>query len=153
MIRKMLSPKTDCVRIIFELPACVWADRIFSVGAVTVKRSTVTPFAQSRNGVWQAVFDLLAGREYQFRYLVDGRWQTDFHADGWAVNEFGSQNSIVDATLPSDTFPAIGGSSLLHEGLSESRYIRSQPTTIRPTPPRQSDQTNRFFPQRRQAAE
>ena len=92
MIRKLPSPKIDCVRMIFELPACIWADRIFLVGDFNQWSTSITPFVQSRDGVWRATLDLHAGREYQFRYLVDGTWQTDFHADGWADNEFGSKN-------------------------------------------------------------
>ncbi|HRJ42468.1 MAG: isoamylase early set domain-containing protein [Caldilineaceae bacterium] len=124
MIRKTVSPKAGCVRVFFELPACVWADRIFLVGDFNDWSRSVMPFAQSRDGVWQAIVDLAAGGHYEFRYLVDGHWQTDFHADGWATNEFGSQNSIVHAVLPPETFPAIGETSLLHEALREMGQSR-----------------------------
>jgi hypothetical protein len=55
---------------------------------------------QTRSGVWQATLDLPVGGRYQFRYIVDGQWRTDSHADGTSDNDFGSQNSIVVATLP-----------------------------------------------------
>ncbi len=105
MIRKTVSPKPHHVRVIFELPACIWADHVFLVGDFNDWNVTATPFVQGRDGVWRAVLDLPEGRTYQFRYLVDGNWQTDFHADGWIQNEYGSQNSLVIATL-AQTEPA-----------------------------------------------
>lgn len=51
---------------------------------------------QDRDGVWRATVDLPANRQYCFRYLIDGNWQTDYHADGWSENEYGTENSIVD---------------------------------------------------------
>ncbi len=105
MIRKTVSPKPHHVRVIFELPACIWADHIFLVGDFNDWNVTATPFVQGRDGVWRAVLDLPEGKTYQFRYLVDGNWQTDFHADGWIQNEYGSQNSLVVAALP-QTEPA-----------------------------------------------
>jgi hypothetical protein len=36
------------------------------------------------------------GRAYQFRYLVNGQdWQNDWHADQYALNKFGTDNSVV----------------------------------------------------------
>jgi len=54
---------------------------------------------QDRDGVWRARLELPIGQRYEFRYLIDGRWQTDYHADGFTENGFGSHNSIVDLTL------------------------------------------------------
>lgn len=117
MIRKVPSPKPGCVRVFFELPACIWTDHIFLVGDFNDWNTTSTPFAQDRDAVWRIVLDLPAYREYEFRYLWDGIWQTDFHADGWTTNDFGGQNSIVDATLPPEIFPAVDDTSLLHDRL------------------------------------
>jgi hypothetical protein len=60
---------------------------------------------------------LPAGRRYQFRYLVDGQWRTDYHADGYASNEYGSQNSVLLAETPESelqTTPVLAGSNI-HE--------------------------------------
>lgn len=141
MIRKVPSPKADCVRVIFELPACIWADRIFLVGDFNEWNTTVSPFIQSRDGVWRVMLDLPAGRDYEFRYLVDGDWQTDFHADGWTVNEYGSQNSVVSAILPPESLPQLGGSGLLREEFGEPGHfyrtfqsLSSAPRTASTTP-------------------
>lgn len=150
MIRKLPSPKDDCVRVIFELPACIWADRIFLVGDFNEWSTLVSPFAQGRDGVWRVTLDLPAGREYQFRYLVDGAWQTDLHADGWVRNEFGSQNSIVEAVLPPETSPSTGPTSLLHKGLGESGPDGSHP--LQQSPPIRPARQNRYFPANTRAA-
>ena len=52
---------------------------------------------QSRtNGNWRITLALPKGQEYQFRYLVNGQdWHNDWHADKYARNKFGSDNSVV----------------------------------------------------------
>lgn len=102
MIYKYRSPQPGHVRIVFELPSCIWADRIFLTGDFNDWRQDDIRLQQDRNGVWQASIDLPMGRTYQFRYLIDGQWRTDSHADGYATNEFGTENSVVITELPSD---------------------------------------------------
>ncbi len=98
MIHKQHSPLPGHVRVTFELPSCVWADQVFVTGEFNNWNQRALPMKQSRDGVWRAEVDLLEGCIYQFRYLIDGRWQTDHHADGFSGNSYGSQNSLVDAT-------------------------------------------------------
>lgn len=121
MIHKTPSPQRGHVRIIFELPACIWADRIFLVGDFNDWQTSVTPFLQGRDGVWRVVLDLPCGQRYQFRYLVDGNWQTDYHADGWVTNDFGSQNSIIEVGLPVGERSFGEQGSLVHEALAEHK--------------------------------
>lgn len=124
MIHKTLSPKPGCVRVTFELPSCVWADKIFLVGDFNQWSMTATPFVQGRDGVWRVALDLPAGKSYQFRYLVDGNWQTDYHADGWVANEFGSQNSIVTATVSLDETIYPKQKSLVREEENRTAFVR-----------------------------
>ncbi len=45
---------------------------------------------------WHITLELDQGREYQFRYLVNGTdWHNDWHADKYVPNRFGSDNSVV----------------------------------------------------------
>lgn len=99
MIRKSLSPHPDHVRVIFELPSCIWADRIFLVGDFNQWSVCATPMQQARDGVWRATLDLPNGSRHEFRYLIDGQWKTDSHADGFVDNGLGSENSLVYATI------------------------------------------------------
>jgi hypothetical protein len=100
MIRKMAVPNSDLVRVFFELPSCIWADRIYVVGDFNQWHESSTPLQHERDGVWRAVVDLPQGYSYEFRYLIDGEWTSDFHADGFAQNKFGISNSIVHTSLP-----------------------------------------------------
>lgn len=96
MIYKVPSHQPGFARVVFELPSCVWADRIYVTGSFNNWDKTQDPMIQDRDGVWRAILELPAGQTYEFRYIIDGRWQTDYHADGFTDNEYGSHNSIVD---------------------------------------------------------
>jgi 1,4-alpha-glucan branching enzyme len=123
MIHKIHSPLSDHVRVIFELPACIWADHIYLVGDFNHWSATATPMHQGRDGVWQATVDLPYGSQCEFRYLVDGQWKSDYHADFLTRNAYGSQNSMVIACLPAD--------DLLFERISSQVW---EPTTPPPDP-------------------
>lgn len=99
MIYKLPSTQSGSVHVVFELPSCVWADRIYVSGTFNAWDRTSLPMVQERDGVWRATLELPAGQRFQFRYLIDGRWQTDYHADGFTDNEYGSHNSVVDLSL------------------------------------------------------
>lgn len=100
MIQKQPSPYPGHVRISFELPSCLWADRIYLVGDFNNWDERSTPMHQDRDGVWRAILDLPVGNHYQFRYMIDGQWKTDYHADGFAQGSYGTDNSVVHAELP-----------------------------------------------------
>lgn len=97
MIYKEPLPDSNEMRVTFELPSSVWAERVNLVGDFNDWDTTKTEMQQSRNnGNWRVTLVLPAGKEYQFRYLVNGRdWQNDWHADKYAPNKFGSDNSVV----------------------------------------------------------
>jgi 1,4-alpha-glucan branching enzyme len=115
MIKKQASPIPGHVRVVFELPSCTWADKIFLSGDFNEWRSGDIPLRQDRNGVWRAVLDLPIGTSYQFRYLIDGEWRTDFHADGCTDNLFGSQNSLLIAELAEAETIAHRTTGLVHD--------------------------------------
>ncbi|HEX9108021.1 MAG TPA: isoamylase early set domain-containing protein, partial [Longimicrobiales bacterium] len=55
-----------------------------------------TPMKRQKDGSFRATVELEPGREYQFRYLVDGNnWVNDEAADGYVPNPFGADNSVV----------------------------------------------------------
>lgn len=96
MIRKTPSTRPGFVRVTFELPSCVWADRIYVAGTFNNWDERAIPMVQARDGVWRATIELEGGERYEFRYLIDGRWQTDYHTDGFTENIYGTHNSVVD---------------------------------------------------------
>jgi hypothetical protein len=99
MIYKTPTHQAGLVRVVFELPSCLWADRIFVSGTFNDWNERTLPMQQDRDGIWRAQLELPLGQRYEFRYVIDGRWQTDYHADGFTENSYGSHNSIVDLTL------------------------------------------------------
>ena len=49
-----------------------------------------------KDGTLTATITLKRGKEYQFRYLLDGAtWENDWSADKYVQNRFGSDNSVV----------------------------------------------------------
>ena len=56
-----------------------------------------TPMRKQKDGSFSATLDLATGREYQFRYLIDGEiWISDPEADKYAFSPFGDcENSVV----------------------------------------------------------
>lgn len=97
------------MRVVFELPPSTWADHIYLAGDFNGWDESAVPLRQERDGVWRAMLDLPAGTRSQFRYLIDGQWSTDYHADGWATSAPGLESSVVYADLPqtaADSMPA-----------------------------------------------
>jgi len=55
-----------------------------------------SPMKQLKSGDFTVSLDLEKGKEYQFRYLIDGStWVNDHAADRYVINEFLSENSVV----------------------------------------------------------
>ena len=56
-----------------------------------------TPMKKLKNGAFTLTIDLERGREYQFRYLIDGaKWGNALNADRYAPIPYGdSENSVV----------------------------------------------------------
>ena len=56
-----------------------------------------------------ATIHLRPGRAYRFRYLLDGvRWENDWAADSYAVNDFGGHDSVLDLSAFSPVAPIDG---------------------------------------------
>ena len=99
MMTKRPSAIPDHVCVRFELPSCIWADHVHLIGEFNNWKPGTMPMQQARDGDWFIELDLPCDRTYQFRYLIDGHWLTESHADGAATNAYGTQNSIVDTTI------------------------------------------------------
>jgi 1,4-alpha-glucan branching enzyme len=98
MITKQPTDIGERVRVTFELPYALWADRVNLVGTFNDWDTITTPMTRRRaNGTWRVTIELEAGRRYAFRYLVDGReWRNDWYADDYQTNAYGSRDSVVD---------------------------------------------------------
>lgn len=94
MVAKRPLEGNGHVRVTFALkePA---AAKVQLLGDFTDWQSALR-MRRLRDGTWRAELDLEKGREYGFRYLIDGsRWANDPWADKQVPNPFGSENSVV----------------------------------------------------------
>ncbi len=97
MIYKEPVPDGTHVLVTFELPSAIWAERVTLVGDFNNWDTTHDEMRQGRSdGNWRITLMLKRGQEYQFRYLVNGSdWHNDWHADKYAPNKYGTDNSVV----------------------------------------------------------
>jgi 1,4-alpha-glucan branching enzyme len=97
MIYKEPMQDGSHVRVTFELPSSLWAERVNLVGDFNDWDTSRDEMTQSRaNGNWRIALVLPKGHEYQFRYLVNGRdWHNEWHADKFVPNKYGSDNSVI----------------------------------------------------------
>lgn len=100
MIHKRPSGIANKVVVTFELPGSLWAECINLVGDFNHWDHASLPFWRDHQGNWRLEVELDAGREYRFRYLLDGEhWRYDWHADKSSPNSGGGYDSIVTANL------------------------------------------------------
>jgi len=53
-------------------------------------------YTPSKGGVFRVTLELDSGREYQFRYLVNGQhWCNHWHADAYVPGGLGQDNCVV----------------------------------------------------------
>ncbi|MEM7128772.1 MAG: isoamylase early set domain-containing protein [Chloroflexota bacterium] len=103
MIHKTKSSIPGHVRIVFELPSSVWANRVSVLGEFNDWQDQQAPLSQDRDGQWRTALDLPAGRQYEFLYLVDGQSLIDIQADGLSDGAYHEQKSIVSTALERET--------------------------------------------------
>ncbi|MCG3181665.1 MAG: hypothetical protein BIFFINMI_04063 [Phycisphaerae bacterium] len=88
----MVSTRFDG-RVVFRFLA-PGAARVQVVGDFTGWLARPIEMAPRDGGWWEVSPRILSG-EHRFRYLVDGRWHTDFAAFGVIANEFGQFDSVL----------------------------------------------------------
>jgi 1,4-alpha-glucan branching enzyme len=98
MIRKAYSKTGDSCRVTFQISAEEAAAQSVTVlGEFNDWELRSHPLDRQKDGSFSLTLALPIGRDYRFRYLLDGeRWQNDTGADDYRFNQFGSQDSIVD---------------------------------------------------------
>jgi hypothetical protein len=95
MLKKTRTAKRGKAKITFVLQPQTHAHQVHHAGDFNEWRSA-TPMRRQKDGSWRATLELDAGREYEFRYLVDGStWVNDDGADAYVPNPFGGDKSVV----------------------------------------------------------
>lgn len=84
-------------RVTFTMPKIDGAKQLSLVGDFNNWSITEHPLTKNADGTWSTALTLAGGREYTFRYLLNGEeWHNDWAADRYAPNEYGTDNSIVN---------------------------------------------------------
>jgi 1,4-alpha-glucan branching enzyme len=98
LYKKYLKSQKAC-EVTFELSAeaAKEAEKVWLAGDFNSWSSIDTPMKKMANGNFQAKVKLETGKEYQFRYLLDGkRWENDWAADKYVPAPFSNtDNSVV----------------------------------------------------------
>jgi 1,4-alpha-glucan branching enzyme len=81
-------------RMLFHLEAPE-AGEVFLVGDFNDWDIQKHPMKKEENGVWKKITMLSPGR-YEYKFIVDGRWQIDSASDQLCVNCFGTQNNVIE---------------------------------------------------------
>lgn len=96
MLKKQALKTKPVCKVTFSLPAQVQGDTVFLVGDFNNWQEDVTPMKRNKDGSFSATLELDQGKEFQFRYLVNGsEWHNDWEADRYVPNPFSGDNSVV----------------------------------------------------------
>ena len=96
MLKKRYISKGTICKVTFILPHEIEARSVAVVGDFNNWSKDANPMQQLKDGTWKVDIKLEAGREYQFRYFVNGsEWHNDFEADGYLAHPYGGENSVV----------------------------------------------------------
>ncbi len=95
--KQFLKSKPVC-KISFRLDAAdaAGATKVQLLGDFNNWDETVEPMTALKSNDFTATLELETGKEYQFRYLIDGTiWKNEVQADAYVANSFGADNSVV----------------------------------------------------------
>lgn len=102
MLKKQSVRSREVVKVTFtvpeeELPENIGVETLNLVGEFNDWDETADPLTyRKRDKAYRITVELEPGREYQFRYLINGRhWCNDWEADRYTPNEFGADNCVI----------------------------------------------------------
>lgn len=95
MLKKQTLKTKPVCKVTFTLPEQIKAETAFLVGDFNNWDEKATPMKKQKSG-FTITLELEKGKEYQFRYLVNGtEWHNDWDADKYVPNPFSGDNSVV----------------------------------------------------------
>jgi 1,4-alpha-glucan branching enzyme len=97
MIKKeYFKSKPTICKVTFGLADTISAESVYLVGDFNQWREDTTPMKKLKSKGFTVSLELEKGREYQFRYLVNGsEWHNDWNADKYVPNPFSGDNSVA----------------------------------------------------------
>jgi 1,4-alpha-glucan branching enzyme len=99
--KQFLKSKPVC-KVSFRLDAAEasGAKQVQLLGDFNNWDKGVEPMTALKSNDFTATLELETGKEYQFRYFVDGsEWKNDSDADYLVANSFGEQNGVISTTV------------------------------------------------------
>ena len=97
MLKKNAINKGKTTKVTFYTHKATKAENAYLVGDFNDWDESSLPMNKLKDGRFKVIVKLEPGKEYQFRYLVDGEWHNEWEADKYAPNSFSGDNSIVIA--------------------------------------------------------
>lgn len=97
-IKKQCLKSRPICKVTFTLPgeAAPRARQVTIVGDFNGWDEGANPLRKLKSGNFTATLELEKGRQYRFRYLIDGeRWENDWCADRYVPNPHGTEDSVV----------------------------------------------------------
>jgi len=95
--KQFLKSKPVC-KVSFRLDAAEasGAKKVQLLGDFNNWDKTTEPMTALKSNDFTITLELEAGKEFQFRYLIDGtEWKNDSQADSYTANSFGEENSVI----------------------------------------------------------
>ena len=97
MLKKAYSKTHRACRVTFALPPELDGKKACLCGEFNEWNTKSHPMKRRKDGSFSLTISLAPGRQYRFRYVLDGkRWENDQAADGHLPNPFGSMDSLVE---------------------------------------------------------
>lgn len=96
MVNKQYDKQKSKCKVTFTLPSSVKAATAAVVGDFNNWDRHHTMMKRQPDGSWKSELVLDCGKEYHFRYLINGReWHNEWEADRYAVHPLGGENSVL----------------------------------------------------------
>lgn len=96
MLKKRYISKGQICKVTFILPEEIQAHSVSVVGDFNNWHKEGHAMTRLKSGTWKVSILLEAGREYQFRYFVNGaEWHNDDEPDKFVIHPYGGENSVV----------------------------------------------------------
>lgn len=99
MIKKQFLKSKPVCKVTFSMPAeaAPEAKEMQLVGEFSDWTNAPIEMKKLKNGSFKTTVDLETGKEYEFRYVIDGeKWENDWEADAYRPNALTfEENSVV----------------------------------------------------------
>ena len=93
--KKYLKSKPIC-KVTFTVPV-EDAKKVAVVGDFNNWKPKGSMLKKLKNGTFKGTFELPKEQTFEFRYLIDGVYQNEAEADGYAWNDYaGAENAVLE---------------------------------------------------------